>query len=96
TGTWQVSLDLIAAPGSPISILAFATSPRDGSITASASVDVLYGGEEGTVVHLVQRGETLGTISIQYGVPIQEIMTANGLTNADYIYAGQQLIIPAP
>jgi LysM repeat protein len=44
--------------------------------------------------HTVQIGDNLTKISQQYGVSVQEIMAANGLTNADLISVGQVLIIP--
>ncbi|MDH7484656.1 MAG: LysM peptidoglycan-binding domain-containing protein [Anaerolineae bacterium] len=45
-------------------------------------------------VHVVQRGETLYSIAVRYGVPMQDIMAANGITNPDRIRAGQELRIP--
>jgi hypothetical protein len=48
------------------------------------------------VVHTVTSGETLTLIAKKYGVTVDAIVQANQLSNADAIYAGQQLIIPAP
>lgn len=45
--------------------------------------------------HVVQPGETLSGIGNAYGVPFENIMQANGLSNWT-IYPGQTLIIPAP
>jgi LysM repeat protein len=45
-------------------------------------------------VHVVQRGETLSSIAARYGTTAQAIARANGLSNANYIYAGQRLAIP--
>lgn len=45
-------------------------------------------------VHIVQPGDTLYSISIRYGVSASAIAQANGLVNPDYIYVGQQLVIP--
>ena len=50
----------------------------------------------GEIVHVVQWGETLAVIASRYGVTIEAIMDANGLSNPDQIYAGQRLIIPTP
>jgi LysM repeat protein len=50
--------------------------------------------EEGPPVHVVQPGDTLGNLSQFYDVPIEEIMAANDLTNADFLFVGQQLLIP--
>ncbi len=46
-------------------------------------------------VHIVQQGDTLYSIARTYGVSVEAIKQANGLTSDD-IYIGQQLIIPAP
>ncbi len=48
-----------------------------------------------TRVHIVQPGETLFRISLKYGVTVEAIQAANGLTG-NLIYAGQVLIIPDP
>jgi LysM repeat protein len=48
---------------------------------------------QGTV-HVVQPGENLYRIALRYGTTIQAIMNANGLRNANYIWAGQRLTIP--
>lgn len=44
--------------------------------------------------HVVKSGETLSTIARQYGLTVQQIAAANGITNPDRIYAGQVLVIP--
>ena len=46
-------------------------------------------------VHLVQPGETLFRISLRYGISIQAIQAANGISGTR-IYSGQRLIIPDP
>jgi LysM repeat protein len=50
----------------------------------------------GETIHVVQWGETLVLIASRYGVTVEAIMNANGLSNPDQIYAGQRLIIPTP
>lgn len=47
-----------------------------------------------TVTHTIVAGETLYSIAVQYGVTLQELMSANNITNADLIYQGQVLVIP--
>jgi LysM repeat protein len=49
----------------------------------------------GSTVHVVQRGETLAGIALRYGTTAAAIATANGLRNANLIYVGQRLTIPA-
>ena len=46
--------------------------------------------------YVVKSGETLSQIARRFGVTVQAIVTANGLTNPNLIWAGQNLIIPAP
>ncbi|MBN1121550.1 MAG: LysM peptidoglycan-binding domain-containing protein [Anaerolineae bacterium] len=46
-------------------------------------------------VHVVQSGDTLGTIAAQYGVTVDMIVAANGLYNASLISEGDELIIPS-
>lgn len=52
-----------------------------------------WDGNGGTRVTL-NRGETLYNLSRRYGVPVKDIMAANGITDADRINAGQQIVIP--
>lgn len=44
--------------------------------------------------HVVQSGDTIGSIAIQYGVTVQAILQANQIANPDLIRVGQELIIP--
>ena len=46
--------------------------------------------------HIVLAGETMYGIAVQYGVTLQELMQANGLTDPNYLRVGQELIIPTP
>jgi len=50
--------------------------------------------QEGNVVHVVQRGDTLYSIARRYGVNVWTIARANGLVNPNHIYVGQRLVIP--
>ena len=44
-------------------------------------------------VHTVQAGENLYRISLRYGVSMQNIASANSLSNLNLIFVGQQLVI---
>lgn len=48
----------------------------------------------GTTVHVVQRGETLFRIAMQYGTTVEAIAEANGILDPRYIGVGQRLLIP--
>jgi LysM repeat protein len=45
-------------------------------------------------VHVVQSGETLGLIAAQYGTSVDTLAEANGLSDPNYLFVGQELIIP--
>lgn len=48
----------------------------------------------GGTVYTVQQGDTLFQISLRYGVLVNSIAAANGISNINMIYIGQQLVIP--
>lgn len=50
--------------------------------------------DDGPLIHIVQAGDTLGTISQLYDIPLDDILAENGLTNPDIISVGEQIIIP--
>lgn len=47
-----------------------------------------------TITHTVSAGENLFRIGLRYRAGIGDIMAANGLSNSQFVFAGQQLIIP--
>jgi LysM repeat protein/flagellar hook assembly protein FlgD len=47
-----------------------------------------------SLTYVVQSGDTLWKISQKYGVTIQAIIDANKLDPSQYLYIGQQLVIP--
>jgi LysM repeat protein len=49
---------------------------------------------EGSTVHVVQPGENLFRIALHYGVTVDALAAANGLSDARRIYTGQRLVIP--
>jgi len=59
-----------------------------GATTATSAVYA----EDG--VHVVTRGESLGVIARSYNVSTRELMVNNGISNPDFIYVGQRLVIP--
>jgi LysM repeat protein len=44
--------------------------------------------------HVVQPGETLFSIARRYGLTVEQVAAANGITNPALIYIGQVLVIP--
>jgi LysM repeat protein len=45
-------------------------------------------------IYTVMPGDILNRIAIKFGVSQQALMAANGLTNANFLMAGQRLVIP--
>jgi L,D-transpeptidase catalytic domain/LysM domain len=50
---------------------------------------------EGTITHIVEKGQELGLIAREYGVDIEDIVSLNDISDPDLLYIGQELIIPA-
>ena len=53
-------------------------------------------GSGGTQVYIVQPGDTLYGIALNFGITVQAIIDANNLLNPNRLDVGQQLIIPPP
>lgn len=83
------ALDKLARHGGPPGAPARpATVIRRGALVARQPAQ-----EDGAIVHVVRRGQTLGAIARAYNVRQREIMDLNGLVNPHRIYVGQWLLI---
>lgn len=47
------------------------------------------------ITYVIQRGDTLLSISRRYDVTVGQIMRANNISNPELIIAGQTIIIPS-
>ena len=65
------------------------------AITIQQPVPIAAPPVAGQQTHIVQPGENLFRIALRYGVSVQAIMAANGMSDSNMVYAGQQLVIPA-
>jgi LysM repeat protein len=46
------------------------------------------------VTHVVNAGETLFTIALQYGITVEELAAANNVNQTDVLTPGQTLVVP--
>ncbi len=60
-----------------------------------ASVVGQQSGDGGVTIHVVQRGETLFQIALQYGLTTEELAALNGIVDQSNIWVGQTLLVPA-
>lgn len=61
-------------------------------VTADTEPETFLDPDE--TIHVVQAGDTLGNISRTYDVSMEDIMTANGITDPNRLSVGQRLLIP--
>ncbi len=64
------------------------------SVNAPASVASIAQGNPSAVYYTVSPGDTLAAIAQRYGVSIAAIAQANNLTNWNFVWYGQRLVIP--
>jgi LysM repeat protein len=72
-------------------------SPAGASIPTAEPVSGETGPEETPVeatFHVVQPGDTLGSIASTFDVSLEDLMQANGIANPDYVQVGQELLVP--
>jgi LasA protease len=49
---------------------------------------------QATEIYLIQSGDTLGRIALEYGATVEDLMAQNGLTDADDLQVGQPIVVP--
>ncbi len=66
------------------------------SESATSAVDAAPEPEAGeSAVYIVQAGDSLLSIAGRYGITLDELVTANGLDDPNFVFSGQRLVIPA-
>ena len=84
-----LSLEVVevpVGPGAPAQAGSTALPPPAAAVTPSPKPT--------TTTYIVQAGDSLSGIAFQFDVSMDDLMRANGLTNADLLFVGQELIIP--
>jgi len=78
------------------------SSSTSGSGVPSSTVVAFYPvvistpGPDGSVVHVVQPGQTLWSIAASYKISLPDLLTLNGFTSSTFIYPGQKIILKSP
>ncbi len=98
----------VVSPGETLSYIALIYEKTVDEIAGEnglANPDFIYPGQEldipgaggGTSggAYVVQPGDTLSGIAWQYSISTDALQSANGISDADYVYIGQVLTIPS-
>ncbi|MFM7172822.1 MAG: LysM peptidoglycan-binding domain-containing protein [Caldilinea sp.] len=75
----------------PAAVTPAAVTPAVAAQAEATPSPLPAAGEE---IYVVQAGDILSAIAGRYGVSMQAILDANGLSNPDFVFSGQRLIIP--
>lgn len=68
-------------------------APVSGEATVTATLSLATAAPDGSIIHVVQPGETFVSIAEAYNVNLLELLSRNGLTQDSIIYPGDQLVI---
>ncbi|PJJ55105.1 LysM peptidoglycan-binding domain-containing protein [Compostimonas suwonensis] len=74
----------------PDQVLRLAADPASHAPAAPAPQPAAAGGLEYTI----QAGDTIGAVAERYGLPVQDVLDANGLSWTSIIYPGQVVTVP--
>lgn len=73
------------------------TDPQQPAITATPDeLRILPTPRQDAVIYIVQAGDTLGSIALQYDISIETLAEANKITDPNLLDVGMTLNIPAP
>ncbi|MGE5601981.1 MAG: LysM peptidoglycan-binding domain-containing protein, partial [Nitrososphaerales archaeon] len=81
-------------PGSTALTSTATTAPATAAPSSSGPSPTAAGGQP--TKYTVQLGDTLASIARSFGVSAAALAQANGITNPDLIWVGQQLTVPGP
>ncbi len=45
-------------------------------------------------IYLIQPGDTLGQIALEYNIPLEDLIAHNVITDADHLHVGQPILVP--
>lgn len=87
--TYYYVLDCgLSTGGTPV-----AYTPRPGRAPSTPTIIPNTPNADGSIIHIVQRGDTLGSLSLAYNVPLADLLKLNNFTLKTVIYVKQKIII---
>jgi LysM repeat protein len=84
----------LAALDAPLPTLPAAAGEMAVSGQPDAEPEAAEEASGGPEIYTVKPGDTLGSISREFDIAMQDIMEANGITDPNFLQVGQQLILP--
>jgi len=94
------------APSTPVAAPTEVASPTPASSASSMPAETASEGAGAALTaapipaqplyHVVQRGENLFRIGLRYGLTARDVAFANGIADANRVWAGTKLVIPVP
>jgi uncharacterized protein YkwD len=89
--TYYYCLDAaLSTGGTPV-----AYTPPPPILSPTPTIVVNTPNADGSIIHVIQSGDTVLAIAIAYGVPVNDIYRLNNITSDTTIYAGHKLTIRA-
>lgn len=81
----------VTAPQPTATVDPAATLPVAAVATETPTPEAVASAEE---VYVVQPGDTMLVIATRYEVSVEDILSANNLSDPNFVFAGQRLVIP--
>ncbi len=87
---------VLAASATPPSVAVTAPTPVTSSETTVETPTITAPSQEPPAeeIYIVQPGDTLLVVATRYNITVDDILRANNLSNPDYVFSGQRLVIP--
>lgn len=63
---------------------------------AAVPVSLATPAADGSIVHIVQQGQTLWAVAAIYQIPLDDLLILNGLNQNSFVFPGDKLIIRPP
>ncbi|NJN83551.1 MAG: LysM peptidoglycan-binding domain-containing protein [Caldilineaceae bacterium] len=86
---------VLAAPAPIVEPTATVSAPEQSVAPPAADSQAVGEESDEGEPYVVEAGDSLLSIAGKFGVTVDDIVKANGLTNPDFVFSGQRLTIPA-